>query len=129
MAEPERHKGQYLGTEIDGKWWKRYRKDGFFVRGNGHYWLEPDALAFHRLLTNEPLRIPFSVITGARIGSWHAGKWLLGSPIVKIDWLSPDGARLTSGIGMRHRADAEALVDEVQRRLAGSRRTATTEQE
>ena len=87
------------------------------MRGNGHYWLEANALTFHRLLTKEPLRIPFEVITGARIGSRHAGKWLVGSPIVKIDWTSPDGVRLTSGIGMRHRSDACALIAEMQRRI------------
>ena len=27
--------GAYLGTELDETWWKRYRKDGFFARGNG----------------------------------------------------------------------------------------------
>lgn len=129
MAEPERHKGQYLGTEIDGRWWKRYRHDGFFVRGNGHYWLEPDALVFHRLLIKEPLRIPYSAITGARIATWHAGKWLTGSPIAKIDWLATDGSRLTSGIGMRHRTDAEALMVEVQRRRNESVRSADGDQE
>lgn len=129
MTEPERHKGQYLGTEIDGKWWKRYRKDGFFLRGNGHYWLEPDVLAFHRLLTSEPLRIPFSAVVSVRIGSWHAGKWLAGSPIVKIDWTAPDGTRLSSGIGMRHRASAEALVATLEDRIAGPNRSPGTKQE
>jgi len=122
--ESERQKAQYVGTEIDGKWWKSYRTDGFLMRGNGHYWLEANALTFHRLLTKEPLRIPFEVITGARIGSRHAGKWLVGSPIVKIDWTSPDGVRLTSGIGMRHRSDADALVAELQRQIAGQTRDA-----
>ena len=110
MSEPERQSGQYLGTEIDGRWWKAYRRDGFFLRGNGRYWLDADAFVFLRHLTKEPFRIPFAAISGARIGSWHAGKWLAGSPIVKIDWTGPGGDHLSSGIGMRHRDDADALV-------------------
>jgi len=106
-----------VGTEVNGRWWKTYRRDGFFLRGNGHYWIENDALLFHRMLTKEPFRISLAAITGARIGSWHAGKWLAGSPIVKIEWIAGDGARLSSGIGMRHRAAAEALVAELQRHI------------
>lgn len=29
--------GHYLGTEIDEKWWRRYRKNKFLARGNGEY--------------------------------------------------------------------------------------------
>mgnify|MGYP001567496802 CR=1 FL=1 len=32
-------KGNYLGTEIDEKWWKRYRSPGFFARGSGEFWM------------------------------------------------------------------------------------------
>ena len=117
MAEPERLTGQYLGTEVDSKWWKRYRHEGLFMGGNGEYWLEDDALVFHRLLTKEPFRIPFVAMTGARIGTWHAGKWLAGGPIVKIEWTASDGTRLSSGNGMRRREAAEALVAELNRRI------------
>src|SRR5687768_8394364 len=110
MSESVRQSGQYLGTEIDGRWWKAYRRDGFFLRGNGRFRLEADAFVFLRHLTKEAFRIPFAAITGARIGSWHAGKWLAGSPIVKIDWTGLGGEHLSSGIGMRRREDAEALV-------------------
>jgi hypothetical protein len=30
-------KAQYVGTEVDGRWWKRYRAAGFFARGNGSF--------------------------------------------------------------------------------------------
>jgi hypothetical protein len=36
----EKRRGHYLGTEIDEKWWRRYRKDGFLARGLGEYWIE-----------------------------------------------------------------------------------------
>jgi hypothetical protein len=93
------------------------------VRG-GQYWLEPTALAFDRLLCNEPLRILFSVVTGTRVRSWHAGAWWPVIPFGKIDWTGPEGTQLCIGIGMRHRSDAEALVAELQRQIAGQTRDA-----
>jgi hypothetical protein len=106
----ERQSGQYLGTEIDGHWWNTYRRHGFFLRGNGHFWLDENAFVFRRRLTSEPMRIPFHAITSIRIGAWHAGKWLADRPIVKIDSTGPNGEHLSSGVGMRRREDAEALV-------------------
>jgi hypothetical protein len=39
VTEAEHKKrGSYLGTEVDEKWYKRYRRDGFFARGSGEYW-------------------------------------------------------------------------------------------
>ena len=108
----------YLGTELNGKWWKRYRHDGFFVRGNGVYTLEDDALTFKRLLLKEPIRIPYSAITCVQQGTWHAGKWLAGRPIVKIDWTAPDGSALSSGFGFATREMAEQLINELNERAA-----------
>lgn len=118
-ADPwrEPRTGNYAGTERDGRWWKRARQDGLFVKGNGHYWLEDDALCFKRLLLKTPIRIPYTAMTGARIGAWHGGTWLAGRPIVKIAWRGADGAALGTGIGMGRRADAEALVAELERRM------------
>ena len=59
--------GNYAGTEVDGRWWKRARGP-LFIKGNGHYRLEPDALVFQRLLLKEPVRVPYAAMTGARIG-------------------------------------------------------------
>mgnify|MGYP000283042842 CR=1 FL=1 len=58
--------GSYLGTEIEGKWWKRYREAGFFARGNGEWWIENGALCFRRQLTRTPLVIPFDEVTGEK---------------------------------------------------------------
>jgi hypothetical protein len=93
------------------------------VRG-GQYWLEPTALAFDRLLCNEPLRILFSVVTGTRVRSWHAGAWWPVIPFGKIDWTGPEGTPLCIGIGMRHSADADPLVAEMQRRIKENQRGA-----
>lgn len=119
MTEQVPITGSYLGTELNGKWWKRYRQDGFFVRGNGHCTLEQDALAFKRLLMKQPLRIPYGAITGVRQGTWHAGKWLAGRPIVKIDWTAPDGSAVSSGIGLGKHETAEALMTALETRMNG----------
>lgn len=78
--------GAYLGTEIDQKWWRRYRKEGFFMRGNGTYWFDDKGLYFLRYLTREPLFISFGDMREARLGTWHAGKWTPRQTILKILW-------------------------------------------
>lgn len=88
--------GAYLGTEIDATWWKRYRKDGFFARGNGEYWLEEGGFYFRRYLTKKVMVIPYNDIGEVKAGTWHAGQWRMGRPILKIVWLK-DGLRLSSG--------------------------------
>ncbi len=32
-----KNKGLHSGTEIDEKWWKRYTKNKFLIKGNGEY--------------------------------------------------------------------------------------------
>ena len=53
-------KGNYLGTEVDGRWWRRYRAPTFFARGNGELWLDEDGLHFLRRMTKTPLSISWS---------------------------------------------------------------------
>jgi hypothetical protein len=91
----DRH-GHYLGTEIDGKWWKRYRGTGFFARGNGMYWLNDEALHFQKFLTSSRLRIPYEKMKAITVGTWHAGRWKMGRPIVKVIW-EHKGQHLSSG--------------------------------
>jgi hypothetical protein len=90
--------GHYLGTAVDGKWWKRYRGRNFFARGNGEY--EVDAarqeLRFRRYLTREPIVLPFGLLEDVTVSAWHAGKWCLGKPIVVLHWCE-EGKRLSSG--------------------------------
>jgi hypothetical protein len=62
-GEPQRRRGHYLGTENDETWWKRYKKDGFFARGNGVYWLDAEAFCFLRHLTKHPIKIPVNKIS------------------------------------------------------------------
>lgn len=89
-------KGSYLGTEMDGKWYRRYRAEGFFARGSGKWWFTEDAFCFKRLLLATPMEIPFSSINAVRVGAWHAGKWVMRPVAIKLDW-TLDGRELSSG--------------------------------
>ena len=86
----------YLGTEISEKWWRRYKKRGFFMRGNGEISLNENGLSFRRALTQKPFLIPYNKMTGLSFGKWHSGRWLFGAPILKIKWIN-DGEDLCSG--------------------------------
>ena len=96
-------KGHYLGTEIDASWWRRYKKDNYFMRGTGVYWLDDENLYFLRHLTEEPITIPFSKLQKITMGSWHAGKWT-GRPIVKVHWTN-EGKELCSGFAVSKNKD------------------------
>jgi hypothetical protein len=114
----EKKRGHYLGTEVDEKWYKRYRKDGFFIRGNGEYWFEEDGLYFRRYLTKQPLVVPFHQIRQVKLGSWHAGKWVIAKRVIKLVW-EKDGQTLSSGfILARGKADTEMLKSELELRIS-----------
>jgi hypothetical protein len=116
----QRHTGSYLGTEIDERWWKRYKQGGSFARGSGEYWFDKEALFFRRYLTKKPLRIPFTAIERVELGTAHAGKWLLGQPIVKIVWLSHDQV-LSSGIANPGgKEGSERLIQQLKTHLLES---------
>jgi len=92
----DRKKGNYLGTDIDGKWWKRHRADGMLSRGNGELWMDAEGIHFHRLLLKQDILIRWDAMTGFSLGKWHAGKWLAGYPVLKVHW-EKDGTSLCSG--------------------------------
>jgi len=92
----EKKKGGYLGTEIDRKWWKRYKKDGMLARGNGEFWMDAEGMHFHRYLLKTEVFIPWKSMTGFDLGKWHAGKWLMSYPAIKVDW-EKDSQKLCSG--------------------------------
>jgi hypothetical protein len=113
----EKHPGSYLGTELNERWWRRYLENGFFARGAGEYWFDQDALCFQRFLTSSPLRIPYSCIRGTEVGTWHAGTWRLGVPIVKVAW-EQHGQHLSSGIAVsRDLNSTQAFIEELAARV------------
>lgn len=110
-------RGHYVGTEVDGTWWRRYRGRGFFARGNGRYWADSEAFHFLRYLTRTPIAIPFSRVAAIETGTWHAGRWGMGIPIVKILW-EEDGHRLSSGfVVAREPSEIERLIAELRSRI------------
>ena len=96
MQKREKREGYYFGTVVDGKWWKRYKKEGFFARGNGDYWLEEHDFCFRKFLSDKPIRISLQRIDEITTGKWHAGKWGGGLPVIKICW-TEKGENLCAG--------------------------------
>jgi hypothetical protein len=112
----KRRPGHYLGTVVDGKWWRRWRRDGLFARGNGEWWMEGRTLCFRRLLTREPIRLNLDNLETVETGTWHAGKWSGRRTIVKMTW-EQDGARLTAGFVLGTAAETAEFME----RLGGRR--------
>ena len=113
-----RRKGHYLGTEIDEKWWKRYRKDKFFARGDGEYWFDDTGLYFRRYLTKRPIEIPFAKVIEVKIGKSHAGRWLLGSRVLKLIWKKDDMKLISGFIVSRNQRETEAIAADLKRLLS-----------
>lgn len=110
----ERERGHYLGTEIDRKWHRRYRRDGLFARGLGEHWLEGDALLFQRYLTRTPLRIPLRRVEAVELGKSHAGRWVGGVRAIKLVW-DHEGHQLSSGFVLtRTSREATQRADELR---------------
>jgi hypothetical protein len=110
-----RCKGHYLGTELENKWWKRYKRNKFFARGNGEYWFDNVAFFFHRYLTKHPIEIPLEKIMKLEIGKSHAGRWLFKLRVLKIIW-EKEGMILSSGfIVARNQQETEIVMADLKR--------------
>jgi hypothetical protein len=87
----------YLGTEIDGIWWKRYKGNGYLMRDWGSAGSSTGVLQIHRFLTRHPLCFPLKDLLEIKTGSsWHAGKWVGKARVVKLLW-EKDDQLLVSG--------------------------------
>ena len=114
----EKKRGYYAGTEVGGKWWRRYTGARFFARGNGEYWYDEQSLYFRRYLTQDPLVIPFRDVSEVQVGRWHCGRWAWGAPIVKLIWEN-DGLSLSSGFVLsRSEPQARQAINDLERRLS-----------
>lgn len=103
-----------MGTEIDKKWWKRYRENGFFARGNGQYSYDNRAFYFYKYPQDKPMTIPLDSIVDFEIGRWHAGKWSAGLPVMKIVWVN-DSNLLSSGFILSRNIDeTERIISELK---------------
>lgn len=116
----ENRRGHYLGTEIDGQWWRRYTQDGWLARGLGEYWMDASAFYFRRYLTKAPLVIALRDIVELKSGKWHSGRWAGGAPVVKMIWIK-DGQRLGSGFVLaRDDVATVAFIEQSRARIAPS---------
>lgn len=115
--------GHYLGTEIEGR---RYRRDRLFARGNGRYWFDEDHLCFRRYLTRQPIVIPLARVQRVEIGTWHAGRWAAGIPIVKLVWLHEDHTLVSGFLLAKDRSAVDSIVDDLGRRIALARGRASS---
>ena len=109
--------GQYYGTEVDGKWWKRYRNSGFFARGMGQYWLDERGLNFRRYLLPNEIHIPYHAIVRVKLGKWHAGKWGAGRPVLKIEWQEREQHLISGFTIMQNQDYMTSLRDAIASRL------------
>jgi len=111
-------RGSYFGTEIERRWWNRFREDGFFARGNGELWLDKDGLHFLRRLTTKPLVIRWTEITGIRLGRWHAGRWAMTFPILKVDFRRRSRDLSAGFLLSRNWSHMEAFARELRRKVS-----------
>ena len=110
-------KGKYLGTEINQKWWRRYRRAKMLARGNGIFTFDRQSISFHRYLTREPIIIDAEKILGLSSGKWHAGQWGAGKEILKVNWVS-DGHRLSSGFTITEfSGNMDDLIQQIRQAL------------
>lgn len=120
MDSTEKKPGQYLGTEVDEKWWRRYWKHGLLARGAGEFWLDDNAFCFRRHLTKTPIMIPYGDMLEVKLGKWHSGRFGAGGPVVKILWKTAQ-SHLSSGfIFSRNEKETQVLVEEIRSRILRS---------
>lgn len=114
----ERENGYYFGTEISGKWYRRYMKSGMLARGNGDYWFDENGLNFLRMLTSKPMVIPFSAMQGIQTGKWHSGRWGQGCTVIKVLW-SDNNQELSSGfILAKNKTEEKEILDFLEKKIS-----------
>ena len=115
LGEPNLKPGHYLGTEIDEKWWSRYRKDGLFACGNGEYWIANNCFCFRRYLTKSEIVIPLNEVKEIKTDKWHASRWAGGALIIKLIWYK-NSMKLSSGfVVSKDTAETNKLVETITR--------------
>ncbi|MEM4406636.1 MAG: hypothetical protein QXS68_06285 [Candidatus Methanomethylicaceae archaeon] len=114
MKALQGRRGHYLGKEVGGKWWRRYRNDGLLARGIGEWWMDGKALFFRRDLIDAVIVIQFKDVAEVKVGKWHSGRWAGGSTVVKILW-KKEGRLLSSGfVFCRDPKETEELVEYIR---------------
>ena len=94
MNAIQKRRGQYLGTRIDHKWWRRYTKEGFFTSGIGEYWIKDGSLFFQRRNKSKPIRLPLRSLAEIKICPCKGRTGRI--KVIKLIW-EKDGHWLSSG--------------------------------
>ena len=96
MNAIQKRRGQYLGTRVEHKWWRRYTKEGFFTRGIGEYWIKDGSLFFQHRNKQKPIALPLRNIVEIKLCPYQRRTQIKGAPIIKLVW-EKDGSWLSSG--------------------------------
>lgn len=114
MKALQGRKGHYLGTEVEGKWWRPYRNDGLLARGIGAWWMDGKALFFGRYLIEALIVIQFKDVVEVKVGKWHSGRWAGGSTVVKILWRKQEKLLSSGFVLCPDPKDTEKLVKDMR---------------
>jgi hypothetical protein len=87
-------RGQYLGTKIEHKWWRRYNEAGFIMRGKGDYWIKDGSLFFQQDASRKPISLPLRSVSEIKVCPCRGRS--AGIPVIKLVW-EKDGHWLSSG--------------------------------
>jgi hypothetical protein len=85
--------GQYLGTRVEHKWWRRYTEGGFFSRGTGEYWIKDGSLFFEHHASQQTISLPLHKLSEIKVCPCRGRAG--GIPIIKLVW-EKDGRWLSS---------------------------------
>lgn len=94
MNAIRKKRGQYLGTRVEHKWWRRYTRGGFFTRGFGEYWIVDGSLFFQHRKKRKPFSLPLRSLAEIKLCPCHRRS--AGVPVIKLVW-EKDGQWLSSG--------------------------------
>jgi hypothetical protein len=94
MNATQKKRGQYLGTRIGHKWWRRYTEGGFYARGNGEYWIKDGSLFFQHATSGQTINLPLGSLVEIKVCPCR--RQTGGIPIIRLVW-EKDGSWLNSG--------------------------------
>jgi hypothetical protein len=86
MNTIQKKPSQYLGTEIDHKWWRRYSKGGFSTRGIGEYWIKDGSLFFQHRARQKPICFPLQNIVEVILCPCKQRFRIGNKPVIKLVW-------------------------------------------
>jgi hypothetical protein len=110
MNTIQKKRGQYLGTEIDHRWWQRYSEDGFFTRGFGEYWIQDGTFHFQHQVRQNPIKLPLQKIVEIVLHPCNRRAKIGVMQIIELIW-QKDGLWLSSSFAL------PGSIDEVNRLL------------